>query len=67
MSAPLTIDASVFVSALSSMEPRHQESRDFLQTLRDRPRPVILPTLVKPEVAGGGGGRLTARPNAAHS
>jgi predicted nucleic acid-binding protein len=49
---PVTIDASVFVSALSSAEPHNQESDHFLQRLSDHPRPVILPTLVKPEIAG---------------
>jgi predicted nucleic acid-binding protein len=52
LSSPLTVDASVFVSALSSAEPDHRESADFLRTLSDRPRPLILPTLVKPEIAG---------------
>jgi predicted nucleic acid-binding protein len=52
MSRPFTIDASVFVSALSSVEPRHQESRDFLKALSNHNSPVILPTLVKPEIAG---------------
>lgn len=52
MSEPLTVDASVFVSALSLTEPSHRESADFLSALRDRPRPLILPTLVRPEIAG---------------
>jgi predicted nucleic acid-binding protein len=49
---PLTIDASVFVSALSSAEARSDESVRFLEMLRDHPRLVILPTLVRPEIAG---------------
>ena len=47
-----TVDASVFVSALNSAEPDHRESVDFLSALGDRPRPLILPTLVRPEIAG---------------
>jgi predicted nucleic acid-binding protein len=52
LSSPLTVDASVFVSAFSSAEPHHRESAGFLRTLGERPRPLILPTLVKPEIAG---------------
>ena len=51
MARSLTIDASVFISALSPSETRSQESLRFLETLRDHPRLVILPTLVKPEIA----------------
>ena len=52
MSRPLTVDASVFVSALNSTEPDHRESADFLSALRYRSRPLVLPTLVRPEIAG---------------
>jgi len=48
----LTIDASVFVSALSPLETRGQESLRLIEALRDIPRLVILPTLVRPEIAG---------------
>jgi predicted nucleic acid-binding protein len=49
---PFTIDASVLVSALSPTEGRSEESLLLLETLRDDPRPVVLPTLVRPELAG---------------
>jgi predicted nucleic acid-binding protein len=52
LSKPLTVDASVFVSALSLTEPSHQESSDLLRALRYRPRPLILPTLIRPVIAG---------------
>ena len=52
MPRALTIDASVFVSALSPLEIRGEESLRLIEGLRDNPRLVILPTLVKPEVAG---------------
>jgi predicted nucleic acid-binding protein len=48
----LTIDASVFVSALSPLETKGQESLRLIDALRDTPRLVILPTLVRPEIAG---------------
>ncbi len=52
MARALTIDASVFVSALSPSEIRGEESLRLIESLRDSPRLVILPTLVKPEIAG---------------
>ena len=52
MARALTIDASVFVSALSPLEIRGAESLRLMEHLRDNPRLVILPTLVKPEIAG---------------
>ena len=52
MARALTIDASVFVSALSPLETKGQESLRLIEALRDIPRLVILPTLVRPEIAG---------------
>jgi len=49
---PLTIDASVFVRAAIPHEAGFEESADFLRSLGAAQRLVILPTLVKPEVAG---------------
>jgi predicted nucleic acid-binding protein len=49
---PLTIDASVFVRASVPQERGFEECRDFLLALGRSGRPVILPTLVRPEVAG---------------
>jgi predicted nucleic acid-binding protein len=48
----LTIDASVFVRASVPREGGFEESRDFLLALGRSGRPVVLPTLVRPEVAG---------------
>jgi len=60
----LTIDASVFVSALSPLEARGEESLRLIEDLGKNPRLVILPTLVKPEIAGAVN-RLTGDPDAA--
>ncbi len=42
----------MFVSALSPSETKGEESLRFIKRLRDDSRLVLLPTLVKPEVAG---------------
>jgi predicted nucleic acid-binding protein len=52
MRGPLTIDTSVFISALNPAERRHEESARLLQLLRDQKPVVILPTLVRVELAG---------------
>ena len=64
MARSLTIDASVFLSALSPAESHSQESLRLLEALRDDTRLVILPTLVKPEIAGALS-RLTGDPRLA--
>jgi len=51
MSSPLTIDASVFVSAFSPAEAAYGDSKAFMMRVRDASAPVIVPTLVLPEVA----------------
>ena len=51
MNSPLTIDASVFVSAFSPAEAAHGDSKAFMMRVRDASAPVIVPTLVLPEVA----------------
>lgn len=51
MNSPVTIDASVFVSAFSPAESAHQDSKTFMAKVRDATTPVIVPTLVLPEVA----------------
>jgi predicted nucleic acid-binding protein len=51
MRKPVTIDASVFVRAASPAEGGYGECRDFLLRLAASACPVVLPTLVKPEVA----------------
>ena len=51
MNSPVTIDASVFVSAFSPAEATHQGSKAFMTKVRDASAPVIVPTLVLPEIA----------------
>jgi len=51
MAGPLTIDASVFVSAFNANEPRHTESSRLMESVRARGLPMVVPTLVLPEVA----------------
>ncbi|MHB9150508.1 MAG: type II toxin-antitoxin system VapC family toxin [Thermoleophilia bacterium] len=62
---PVTIDASVFLSANNPAEVHQIESHLFLDTLSSNARPVVLPTLVVPEVGAAayrvGGSGETAR------
>ena len=51
MNSPLTIDASVFVSAFSPVETAHGKSKAFMTKVRDESASVIVPALVLPEVA----------------
>ena len=51
MNSPVTIDASVFVSAFSPAEVAHGESKAFMTKVRDVAAPVIVPALVLPEIA----------------
>jgi predicted nucleic acid-binding protein len=51
MNSPLTIDASVFVSAFSPAEVAHGDSKAFMTKVREASAPVIVPTLVLPEIA----------------
>ena len=48
----MTVDANVFVSALSEAEVEHRESFRFLESLEKRECLLVLPTLVRPEIAG---------------
>ncbi len=62
---PVTVDASVFLSANNPAEAHQIESRAFLEALSSNARPVVLPTLVVPEVGAAayrvGGSEETAR------
>lgn len=49
---PLTIDASVFVRASTPDEGGFEESRALLLALGHSLQPIVLPTLLRPEVAG---------------
>ncbi len=50
MSAPVTIDASVFVNAFSATEKGSEKSWKFLLELREGDTPIIVPTLLLAEV-----------------
>ena len=51
MNSPVTIDASVFVSAFTPSEGAHQVSKAFMRDVRESNVPIIVPTLVIPEIA----------------
>jgi len=46
-----TVDASVFLNAFNPYEPGHQASNEFLAHLQQHALPIIVPTLLLPEVA----------------
>lgn len=51
MSVIYTLDASIFLSAFHSRDPQHDVSRRLLSWLRTGAAPIIVPTLLLPEVA----------------
>lgn len=51
MAATFTIDASVFVNAFNDREVGHADSYRFLEYVKDLALPVIVPTLLLPEIA----------------
>lgn len=51
MNSPVTIDASVFVSAFTPTEPAHQASKAFMLKVREQSVPIIVPVLVLPEIS----------------
>ena len=51
MNFPVTIDASVFVSAFTPSEQAHQASKAFMREARESGVPIIVPTLLIPEIA----------------
>lgn len=51
MSGPLTVDASVFVSAFTPSEPAHAASKSFLRHTTETGVPILLPTLAIVEIA----------------
>ncbi|MBN1815668.1 MAG: type II toxin-antitoxin system VapC family toxin [Anaerolineae bacterium] len=51
MATTYTVDASVFLNGFNPYEPGHEESRRFLDLLREQSVPIIVPTLLLPEVA----------------
>jgi predicted nucleic acid-binding protein len=60
MNPPVTIDASVFVSAFTPTEPGHRASKSFMLNVREQSIPIIAPVLVLPEISAalsGGQGK----------
>jgi len=51
MARPFTVDASVFLNAFNPSEAGHAESHRVLTWLQEQAIPIIVPTLVLPEVA----------------
>lgn len=51
MSGPVTIDASVFLNGFNSAEVGHEVSRILLARLQELATPIVVPSLVLPEVA----------------
>jgi predicted nucleic acid-binding protein len=51
MNSPVTIDASVFVSAFTPTEPAHQASKSFMFSVREKSVPIIVPVLILPEIS----------------
>jgi predicted nucleic acid-binding protein len=51
MASTYTVDASVFLNAFNPYEPGHEESRRLLARLQEQAVPIIVPTLLLPEVA----------------
>lgn len=49
--AVYTVDASIFLNAFNPHEDGHETSREFLVHLRRHAAPIIVPTLLLPEVA----------------
>lgn len=51
MNSPVTIDASVFVSAFTPTEPAHSASKAIMMGIREQSIPIIVPVLVLPEIS----------------
>jgi predicted nucleic acid-binding protein len=51
MATTYTVDASVFLNAFNPYEVGHEESHRLLARLQEQSVPIIVPTLLLPEVA----------------
>ena len=61
MSITYTVDASVFMNAFNPYEAGHEDSHRLLAMLQEQATPIIVPTLLLPEVAAAvGRGRQDA-------
>jgi predicted nucleic acid-binding protein len=52
MATTYTVDASVFLNAFNPRESGHDESHHLLALMQERAIPIVVPTLLLPEVAG---------------
>jgi predicted nucleic acid-binding protein len=66
MNSPVTIDASVFISAFTPSEEAHQVSKAFMREVRESGVPIIVPTLLIPEIAAAIG-RGQGKPDLGYS
>jgi predicted nucleic acid-binding protein len=55
MPTTFTVDASVFINAFNPYELGHEDSQRFLARLQEQATPIIVPTLLLPEVAAAVG------------
>jgi len=55
MATTYTVDASVFLNGFNPYEAGHEESRSLLARMQDEAVPIIVPTLLLPEVAAAVG------------
>ena len=61
MNSIYTVDASVFLNAFNPYESGHENSHLLLALLQERATPIVVPTLLLPEVAAAiGRGRQDA-------
>jgi predicted nucleic acid-binding protein len=61
VSSTYTVDASVFLNAFNPYEAGHEDSYRLLAMLQEQATPIIVPTLLLPEVAAAvGRGRQDA-------
>lgn len=51
MTGTYTVDASVFVNGFNPYEVGHEESHRLLALLQEQAAPIVVPTLLLPEVA----------------
>jgi predicted nucleic acid-binding protein len=52
MAGPYTVDASVFLNAFNPREAHHAASFQLIAQMQARAVPIIVPTLLLPEIAG---------------
>ena len=55
MASTYTVDASVFLNAFNPYEDGHEESHRLMARLQEEATPIIVPTLLLPEVAAAVG------------